>query len=48
VLFRSQGETDKPLKAYDLKHEDGSILVNIEEELVYEFDTEDADDDFFK
>jgi len=44
-----QGETEKPLKIYEVKQEDGAILVNVEEELTYEFDTEDADDDdFFK
>lgn len=44
-----QGETQKPLKTYEIKQENGSILANIEDELTYEFDTEDdLDDDFFK
>ena len=44
-----QGCTEKPLKAYEVKEEDGSILVNVEHELVYELDTEgEDDDDFFK
>jgi toluene monooxygenase system ferredoxin subunit len=44
-----QGETEKPLKTYELKQEDGSILVNVEHELVYEFDSAaEDDDDFFK
>jgi hypothetical protein len=44
-----KGETEKPLKVYDVKHENGSILANIEEELAYEFDdAEEEDDDFFK
>ena len=44
-----KGETEKPLKTYDVKQEGDSILANIEEELVYEFDdAEEEDDDFFK
>lgn len=43
-----QGETEKPLKTYDVKQENGSILVKVEQELVYEFDAEDDQDDFFK
>lgn len=44
-----KGETEKPLKTYDIKIEDGSILANIEEELTYKFeDVEEEDDDFFK
>jgi toluene monooxygenase system ferredoxin subunit len=44
-----QGETEKPLETYEVRQEDGAILVNFEEELTYEFDAEDADDDdFFK
>ena len=44
-----QGETEKPLKTYDIKEENGAILANIEEELTYEFESEeDDDDDFFK
>jgi toluene monooxygenase system ferredoxin subunit len=44
-----QGETEKPLKTYEVKQEDGAVLVKVEEELLYEFDAEDTDDDdFFK
>lgn len=44
-----QGETEKPLKTYDTKVENGVVLADIEGELTYEFDTEDdMDDDFFK
>lgn len=44
-----QGETEKPLKTYELKQEDGAILVNVVEELTYDFDEgADDDDDFFK
>jgi toluene monooxygenase system ferredoxin subunit len=44
-----QGETERPLKTYDLKEEDGAILANIEGELTYEFEDEgEDDDDFFK
>ncbi len=44
-----QGETKRPLKTYDTKEENGSILVNVEEEIKYDFEFEDSDDDdFFK
>jgi toluene monooxygenase system ferredoxin subunit len=44
-----QGETEKPLKIYETKQEDGAILVDIDGELTYEFESEDdMDDDFFK
>lgn len=46
-----QGETERPLKMYQLKQEDGVLLANIEQELVYEFETEigdQSDDNFFK
>ena len=43
-----QGETEKPLKTYEIKLEDASVFANIDGELTYEFDTEDGpDDDFF-
>ena len=32
-----KGETEKPLKVYDIKQENDSILANVEEELAYEF-----------
>ncbi len=37
-----QGETEKPLKTYETKQENGAVLANIEGELTYEFDSEDA------
>jgi toluene monooxygenase system ferredoxin subunit len=44
-----QGETERPLKIYNIKQENGAILANIEAELTYEFETGDGmDDDFFK
>jgi toluene monooxygenase system ferredoxin subunit len=42
------GETEKPLKFYETREQDGALLVNMVEELVYEFESEDCfDDDFF-
>jgi toluene monooxygenase system ferredoxin subunit len=42
------GETEKPLKFYETREEDGALFVNFVEELVYEFECEDEfDDDFF-
>lgn len=38
------GETEKELKTYEVKQEDGRLLAFIEQELTYDFD-EDADDD---
>jgi len=44
-----QGETERPLKIYEVKQEGGAIFAKVEEELIYEFETDDADDDdFFK
>jgi toluene monooxygenase system ferredoxin subunit len=46
-----QGETERPLKTYQVKQENGALLANIEGELTYDFDDADADsedDDFFK
>lgn len=48
ATLEMQGETEKPLKTYETKEENGIILVKIEEELTYEFDDEGDDDDFFK
>jgi len=49
ATLEMQGETEKPLKTYDVKEENGAILANIEGELTYEFEDEDEDDDdFFK
>ena len=42
------GETEKPLKTYELKQDDGRLLALIEGELTYDFEEEDdMDDDFF-
>jgi len=45
-----QGDTEKPLKIYESKQEGGAILADINGELTYDFESEDAgdDDDFFK
>ena len=43
-----QGETERPLKTYDLKEENGELLARIDGELTYEFEAEDdMEDDFF-
>jgi toluene monooxygenase system ferredoxin subunit len=43
------GETERPLKTYEVKLENGNVLAFIDKELVYEFEDGDdmADDDFF-
>ena len=42
------GETQKPLKHYETKVDNGALFVKVVEELVYEFENEDEfDDDFF-
>lgn len=43
------GETEKPLKTYEVKEEGGDIFVLLDHELVYEFadDDDDFGDDFF-
>lgn len=45
-----QGETERDLKTYKVKEENGDVLAFIEAEIVYEFEKEDDmdDDDFFK
>jgi toluene monooxygenase system ferredoxin subunit len=46
-----QGETERRLKTYELKQENGILLANVENELTYDFDEggDPADaDDFFK
>lgn len=49
TLEMQGGETEKPLKTYEMKEEDGAIFVNFEGELTYDFDSDDGDDDdFFK
>jgi toluene monooxygenase system ferredoxin subunit len=44
------GETERPLKTYEVKLENDDVLAFIDEELLYEFVDEDdmADDDFFR
>jgi toluene monooxygenase system ferredoxin subunit len=42
------GETQKPLKHYETKVDDGVLFVDVVEELVYDFESEDDfEDDFF-
>ena len=42
------GETEKPLKFYETKEVDGSLFVDVVDELLYDFESEDnLDDDFF-
>lgn len=42
------GETEKPLKYYETKEVDGSLFVDVVDELLYDFESEDnLDDDFF-
>jgi toluene monooxygenase system ferredoxin subunit len=42
-----QGETEKPIKTYELKQEHGEIFVFIDRELVYDFDDDDEFDGVF-
>jgi toluene monooxygenase system ferredoxin subunit len=47
--LEKQGETERPLKTYEIKEEGGAIFANLQAELTYEFDSEEgSDDDFFK
>jgi len=49
--LEKQGETEKPLKTYEIKQENGTLLANIEAQLTYDFDGDGGDpddDDFFK
>jgi toluene monooxygenase system ferredoxin subunit len=39
------GETEKPLKFYNIKELDGALFVDLAEELLYEFESEDEFDD---
>jgi toluene monooxygenase system ferredoxin subunit len=46
--FEMLGETENPLKHYETKEDHGALLVDVVEELVYDFEPEDEfDDDFF-
>ncbi len=49
ATLEMQGETERPLKTYDLKQEAGDIFAKIAEELIYEFEegNDESDDDFF-
>jgi toluene monooxygenase system ferredoxin subunit len=43
-----QGETERPLKTYEVKEESGDLFARVDEELIYEFaDEDDMEDDFF-
>ena len=43
-----QGETERPLKTYEIREEEGDLFARVEGELTYEFETDDAlEDDFF-
>lgn len=45
--FEMIGETEKPLKSYEIKEIEGSLFVDVVEELLYDFESEDdLDDDF--
>ena len=50
LTLELQGETEKPLKLYDVKEENGEIMAFVDGELLYEFEKEDDmdDDAFFK
>jgi toluene monooxygenase system ferredoxin subunit len=46
-----EGETERALLMYDIKLDGADVLVNLERELTYEYDEDNAggdDDDFFK
>jgi toluene monooxygenase system ferredoxin subunit len=48
LTLNMQGETERPLKVYELREDNGALFARVEEELIYEFETEDdAEDDFF-
>lgn len=40
-----QGPAEKPLLMYEVKEENGSVMIFVEEELEYDFDDDDDDDD---
>ena len=50
ATLEMKGETEKTLKTYEVKQENGSILADIQEELTYDFESDEGgdDDDFFK
>jgi toluene monooxygenase system ferredoxin subunit len=48
LTLDKQGETERPLKMYEVKEEDGDLFARVDEELTYEFEAEDEmEDDFF-
>jgi len=49
--LEKQGETERQLKTYEIRQENGVLLANVENELTYDFEAggdEADDDDFFK
>jgi toluene monooxygenase system ferredoxin subunit len=43
-----QGETEKPLRTYEAKIENGDVFALLDQEIIYEFQEEEDDlDDFF-
>ena len=43
-----QGETERPLRTYEIREEEGALFARVEGELTYEFETDDdLEDDFF-
>ncbi|MGB8489026.1 MAG: (2Fe-2S)-binding protein, partial [Xanthobacteraceae bacterium] len=43
-----QGETERPLKTYEIREEEGDLFARVEGELTYEFEMDDdLEDDFF-
>ena len=46
---KQQGLSEKDILLYDLREEDGALFVDLEKELVYDWEEEDEldDDDFF-
>ena len=50
ATLEMQGETERPLKSYEVKVDGDDLMAFVEQELLYEFEDEDDmdDDDFFK
>ncbi len=48
ATLERQGETERALKTYEIREENGDLFARVDEELIYEFDAEDdMEDDFF-
>jgi toluene monooxygenase system ferredoxin subunit len=48
LTLNMQGESERPLKTYEVKEDKGDLFVRVDAELIYEFETEDdVEDDFF-